>query len=98
MLSYHYADQTQTRLVTTPMTIVMIGHYTNDNNHVKEHFQLEYKNDWQLRYMNFLENRSNQELMNRPTNQMKQFISGYLNVLQQRKESMSTGMNLQTSF
>ena len=84
MLSYHYADQ--------------IGHYTNDNNHVREHFQLEYKNDWQLRYMDFLENRSNQELMNQITNEMKQFISGYLNVLQQRRESMSTGMNLQTGF
>ena len=84
MLNYHYADQ--------------IGHYTNDNHHVREHFQLEYKNDWQLRYMDFLENRSNQELMNRITNEMKQFISGYLNVLQQRRESMSTGMNLQTGF
>ena len=46
----------------------------------------------------FLENRFNQELMNRITNEMKQFILGYLNVLQQRRESMSTGMNLQTSF
>ena len=74
MLSCHYADQ--------------IGHNTNDNNHVREHFQLEYKNDWQLRYMNFFENRSNQELMNRITNEMKQLISWYLNVLQQRRESM----------
>ena len=84
MLSFHYADQ--------------ICQNTNDNNHVREHFQLEYKNDWQLRYMDFLENRSNQELMNRITNEMKQFISGYLNVLQQRRDSMSTRMNLQTSF
>ena len=75
-----------------------MGFNKTDNNHVREHFQLEYKNDWQLRYMDFLENLSNQELMNRITNEMKQFISGYLNVLQQRRESMSTGMNLQTSF
>ena len=75
-----------------------MGFNKTDNNHVREHFQLEYKNDWQLRYMDFLENRSNQELMNRITNEMEQFISGYLNVLQQRRESMSTGMNLQTSF
>ena len=63
MLGYHYADQ--------------IGHYTNDNHHVREHFQLEYKNDWQLRYMDFLENRSNQELMNRITNEMKQPVGEY---------------------
>ena len=75
-----------------------MGFNKTDNNHVREHFQLEYKNDWQLRYMVFLENRSNQELMNRITNEMEQFISGYLNVLQQGRESMSTGMNLQTSF
>ena len=75
-----------------------MGFNKTDNNLVREHFQLEYKNDWQLRYMDFLENRFNQELMNRITNEMKQFISGYLNVLQQRRESMSTGMNLQTSF
>ena len=75
-----------------------MGFNKTDNNLVREHFQLEYKNDWQLRYMDFLENRSNQELMNWITNEMKQFISGYLNVLQQGRESMSTGMNLQTSF
>ena len=74
-----------------------MGFNKTDNNHVREHFQLEYKIDWQLRYMKFLENRSNQELMNRLTNEMKQFISDYLNLLQQRRESMITGMNLQTS-
>ena len=84
MLSDHYADQ--------------IGYYTKDNNPIKEHFQLEYKNDWQLRYMNFLENRSNQDFVILLPNKIKQFISEYLIVLQQRKKTMSTGMNLQTSF
>ena len=84
MLSDHYADQ--------------IVYYTKDNNPIKEHFQLEYKNDWQLRYMNFLENRSNQDFVILLPNKIKQFISEYLIVLQQKKKSMSTGMNLQTSF
>ena len=84
MLSFHYADQ--------------IFQNTNDNNHVREHFQLEYKNDWRLRYMNFLETRSNQDFVIILLNKIKQFISEYLIVLQQKKKSMSTGMNLQTSF
>ena len=84
MLSHHYTDH--------------IGHYTKDNNPIKEHFQLEYKNDWRLRYMNFLETRSNQNFVIILLNKIKQFISEYLIVLQQKKESMSTGMNLQTSF
>ena len=65
---------------------------------IKEHFQQEYKNDWQLRYMNFLENRSNQDFVILLPNKIKQFISEYLVVLQQRKKSMSTDMNLQTNF
>ena len=84
MLSDHYADQ--------------IGYYAKDNNPIKEHFQLEYKNDWRLRYMNFLETRSNQDFVIILLNKIKQFISEYLIVLQQKKKSMSTGMNLQTSF
>ena len=84
MLSYYHADQ--------------IGYYTKDNNPIKEHFQQEYKNDWQLRYMNFLENRSNQDFVILLPNKIKQFISEYLVVLQQRKKSMSTDMNLQTNF
>ena len=84
MLSHHYTDN--------------IGHYTKDNNLIKEHFQLEYKNDWQLWYMNFLETGSNQDFVIILLNKIKQFISEYLIVLQQKKKSMSTGMNHQTSF
>ena len=83
MLSHHYTDH--------------IDHYTKDNNPIKEHFQLEYKNDWRLRYMNFLETGFNQDFVIILLNKIKQFISEYLIVLQQKKKSMSTGMNLQTS-
>ena len=84
MLNYYHADQ--------------IGYYTKDSNPIKKHFQPEYKNDWQLRYINFLENRSNQDFVIILLNKIKQFISEYLIVLQQKKKSMSTGMNLKTSF
>ena len=84
MLSHYYTDH--------------IGYYTKDNNPIREHFQLEYKNDWRLRYMKFLETGSNQNLIIILLNKIKQFISEYLIVLQQKKKSMSTGMNHQTSF
>ena len=59
MLSHHYTDH--------------IGHYTKDNNPIKEHFQLEYKNDWRLRYMNFLETGSNQDFVIILLNKIKQY-------------------------
>ena len=83
MLSYHYTDH--------------IGHYTKDNNHIKEHFQLEYKNDLQLWYMHSLENRSNQEFAILLLDKIKKFISEYLILLRQRQKSMSTDMNLQSN-
>ena len=62
-------------------------HYINDNHPVRDYFKLEYKNDWQLQYGKFLEQKSKKK-WNHQIRAVKQFFSKILSVFPTEKSQI----------